>query len=303
MIATVTFNPAVDQTVELSEDLEPGTVMRTDRQRFDAGGKGINVAKYLEALGTDALATGPVGGFTGDFIAEALAEDGIPAEFVGVDGTTRLNSTVVAAGEEYKINHSGPELDAAVVDEIRSLLEEHGPDAVVVSGSLPPGLDAGAVDRVAAGPWDAVVDLSGGMLSRLEEEEYALCKPNQKELAEATGMPTGTAAEVAAAARALRDEGFDAVLASMGGDGAVYVDAEVALFAEAFDVEVADTVGAGDAVVAGFLSARESGADPADALRRGIALSARVVSVHGTQVPPLDGLEAMAGEVVMSGLD
>ncbi len=299
MIATVTFNPAVDQTVRLDGDLEPGTVMRTDDQRFDAAGKGMNVSKYLVALDAPTVATGPVGGFTGALFPEQLEAAGVDHDLVPVDGTTRLNTNLTTPGAEYKINQAGPEMDDTVVDAVTDRLTAHDPRTVVVGGSLPPGLDPTHIDRLADGPWDTVVDVEGNILAALQGS-YRLCKPNRDELAAATGMPVGSREEVVAAARALRDDGFDTVIASLGADGAVLVTGTVALHAAALDVPVTDTVGAGDAVLAGFIAARHAG-DPVDAaLRQAMAMAARVVATSGTRTPEMNGFADDAAAVELT---
>lgn len=299
MIVTVTFNPAVDHTVRLDRDMEPETILRSGEQRFDAGGKGINVAAYLTALDVDAVATGPLGGFTGRFVRDDLSRADIPTDFVEIDRTTRLNTTVAAADGEYKINHDGPALGTDAVDAVHDRIAAHDPATVVVAGSLPPGLDTAAIDRVADGPWETVVDAHGDALASLNGR-YALCKPNREELAGATGMPTGTRREVVDAALSLREEGFEAVLASMGSDGAVLVDADGALHADAQADAVVDTTGAGDAILAGFLAARAAGGTRTDALRTGVMLAGRVVETAGTGIPDLAGFDEAVENVAVT---
>jgi 1-phosphofructokinase len=86
MILTVTLNPAVDHTLRLHKPLHAGAVQRTDDTRFDAGGKGINVSKYLDGLGTETVATGILGGFLGSVITEQLTAEGGPHDFIEVNG-------------------------------------------------------------------------------------------------------------------------------------------------------------------------------------------------------------------------
>lgn len=293
MIATVTFNPAVDQTVHVDEPMRPDAVLRSTDARFDAGGKGINVSKYLVELGTETLATGILGGFLGEFVDGRLADDGVPRDFVAIDGQTRLNTTVLADAE-YKINHAGPTVGTATVGEVVDTIEAYAPDTVVVAGSLPPGLDVGAIDQVArAGDWETAVDVGGQCLPELDEH-YALCKPNRAELAAATGMPTDTVEECIAAAEHLRESGFDRVVASLGADGAILTTETRSLHASAIDVDVVDTVGAGDAMLSGVLAALDRGADEESALVHGVAVSSRVVAVPGTKVPPFADLDVTA---------
>jgi 1-phosphofructokinase len=287
MIATVTLNPAVDQTVRTDQELAPEEIIRVDDAKFDAGGKGINVSKFLTAMGAETVATGVVGGFLGQFVTERLAADGIDARFVDIDGTTRLNSTVLAPDGEYKLNQRGPTVSAAEVGAIVERLSALAPEIVVVAGSLPPGLDTGAIDRLAgAGPWETVVDVEGALLRDLDAD-YAWCKPNAPELAAATGRAVDDRESAIEAAEQLRKRGFDRVVASLGADGAVLVTGDDVVHEPAIDCEVVDTVGAGDALLSGVLAGIAAGADEADALHTGVVAATAAVSTPGTDVPSL----------------
>lgn len=303
MIVTVTYNPAVDQTVQFDEPMEPDSVLRATESRFDAGGKGINVAQFLTGLDRSCVATGIVGGFTGQFIRDDLAAGGVETDFEHVDEPTRLNTTAVAAGKEYKLNLNGAPVTAETVDGVISRVRGQDPDQVVVGGSLPPGITTEDVDRIAeAGDWDTAVDMGGAYLTELEAE-YALCKPNREELAEATGADVSTLSGCAKAADAFRNRGFERVLASMGSDGAVLATETELLYAEALDVDVADTVGAGDAMLTGVVAAWDDGADDLTALKNGVAVSARLVAQSGTAAPDFDGLDADRERVTVRRLD
>ncbi|MFC7250628.1 1-phosphofructokinase [Halomicroarcula sp. GCM10025324] len=303
MIVTVTYNPAVDQTLQFDEPMDADAILRATDARFNAGGKGINVARYLTGLDRPCVATGIVGGFTGEFISDELEDDGIETDFVQVDGPTRLNTTAIAAGEEYKLNHDSAPVEPESIDELVETVQSLGPERVLVSGSLPPGVSTADVDRIArAGDWDTVVDMGGTYLTQLESE-YALCKPNREELAEATGTDVSTVDGCARAADAFRDEGFDRVLASMGADGAVLATGSELLYAEALDVDVVDTVGAGDSLLSGAVAAWDEGADDRTALRTGVAVSSRLVQAAGTDVNSFDGVEAARDRVTVRRLD
>ncbi|WP_122091087.1 1-phosphofructokinase [Halalkalicoccus subterraneus] len=299
MIVTVTPNPAVDYTVSLTDEPTAGTVTRTDRTRYDAGGKGINVSKYLASLDTDTLATGFLGGFVGEYLETQLETAELPAEFVAIDGTTRLNTTLLTPDAEYKINQTGPTVDEGAVDALVSRLRERDPNTVVIAGSLPPGIDTATVDRIAAaGEWETAIDLNGDVLGELSGE-YVLCKPNRKELAAATGTTVDSVENAIEAAHVLRKRGFERVVASLGADGAVLVSDERALYAPALDVEVVDTVGAGDAMLSGVLSALDRGEGERAALGTGIAVSSRVVALPGTSVPSLANIDTTRDTVAV----
>ncbi|WP_411968541.1 1-phosphofructokinase [Haloferax sp. YSSS75] len=287
MILTVTPNPAVDHTIHFDEPLQTGVVHRTDDAVFTAGGKGINVAKYVSALDVEATASGFLGGHFGQFIRDRLEADDIQSDFVAIHDNTRLNTTVLATDGEYKLNHNGPSITDDDVDELVEAVEANEPDTLLVGGSLPPGMSLSAVDRLArAGDWRTAIDMGGSALSELDADYFA-CKPNRPELAAATGQTVETNDDAIAAAEELHERGFEYVLASLGGDGAILVTDDEVLSAPALDVEVVDTVGAGDAVFSGFLAALDHGKSDAEALRWGILTAARVVGVAGTRVPHL----------------
>ncbi|MBV0922704.1 1-phosphofructokinase family hexose kinase [Halomicroarcula limicola] len=302
MIVTLTFNPAVDQTIQFDEPMAPDRVMRASDARFDAGGKGINVAQFLTAMAKPCVATGVVGGFTGKFIRDDMRADGVETDFVEVAGTTRLNTTALAEGVEYKLNHDGPTVGESDLDAVIGRVREQDPDRVLVGGSLPPGLSVADVDTVAtAGDWDTIVDMEGKALRELDAR-YALCKPNREELGDATGADVSTIEGCARAADAFRDRGFDRVLASLGGDGAVLANGSDLLYAEALDVDVVDTVGAGDALLSGVVAAWEDGEDDATALQNGVAVSARLVEQAGTAVPSFEDIETLRERVTVREL-
>ncbi|WP_254545445.1 1-phosphofructokinase [Halomarina pelagica] len=297
MILTVTLNPALDHTLRLDEPLVEGAVARTDRVQFDPGGKGINVSKYLASLDAPTVATGFLGDPFGRLVRDRLREAGIESDFATIDEPTRLNTTVLAPDGEYKINHHGPRVDSAAVDRVLDAVRRHEPETVVVAGSLPPGLAPDAIDRIArAGDWETAVDVGGDVLRDLDAP-FSLCKPNREELAAATDAPVETLEECLAAAEALRQGGFDRVVASLGPDGAALVTDDGTFHAPALETTVVDTVGAGDALLAGVLAALARGESGGAALRFGVAVASRVVAVPGTGVPDFGGVRAAVEEV------
>lgn len=297
MILTVTLNPAVDHTVNVEGDLDAERVNRAEVARYDAGGKGINVSKYLTGLGAETVATGIVGGLFGEYVTRQLSRTKIPHDFVEMSGCTRLNTTILTNNDEFKINQSG---NAVTRETIRSVIEtvhDYDPEVVVIAGSLPPGVGPATIDRIAqAGDWDTVVDVGGHLLEQLRVD-YALAKPNRQELATATGMPTETVDDCIRAARTLRENGFERVVASLGADGAVLSTATETLAVPSLRAEVVDTAGAGDAMLAGIVHALTQGYSDERALRIGTAVAGRSVTVPGTSVPDLSGMDETARDL------
>ena len=288
MIATVTLNPAVDQTIKMHTGLESESVQRSVEAQFTSGGNGVNVSQFLQALGSETVATGLIGGFTGYFIEEDLDTYDVPIDFVWVDGVTRINTTILTPQNKYQLNQTGPTVDSDVIDELIEIISEYDPATLNIGGSLLPGMDAADVDRIAtAGDWNTAVELPGEVLRELDAA-YEYCKPNREELETATGQEIDSVTECVDAAKTLQERGFECVIASMGGDGAVMVTPEETLFAPALDVEVVDTLGAGDSMLAAVLWAFEQGWDAERALRAGVVASAQLVGVMGSSVRELD---------------
>ena len=110
MIITVTLNAAIDKSLSVP-NFQLGRRHRTVEQRTMAGGKGVNIARTLKALGQPVIATGFAGGATGTHIVEQLTEDAILNDFVRIREESRMNTSVLdpTSGEQTEINERGPD--------------------------------------------------------------------------------------------------------------------------------------------------------------------------------------------------
>ena len=110
MIYTVTFNPALDYVVHMSQDLAIGMTNRSDSEEIYFGGKGINVSNVLRELDLPTTALGFIAGFTGKALDEGVAASGITTDFIKLpEGNTRINVKIKAA-DETEINGQGPKI-------------------------------------------------------------------------------------------------------------------------------------------------------------------------------------------------
>lgn len=285
MIVTVTLNPSLDRTIEVAE-LARGSMVRATSTRLDPGGKGVNVARALAAHGIETSAVVPLGGATGAEITALLQHDGINVCAVPVSGSTRSNVSLVEPdGTVTKINEPGAELTAAdlqaVVEGVLSIAD--GADWVVACGSLPPGVPADFYARLGKlVPARFAVDTSGPALVAAVEASPALIKPNRGELASLVGFPIETVADAKRAASSVRASGVDAVLASLGVDGAVLVDQTGIRYGDSPVDRRRSAVGAGDAMLAGYLAAGVLGRDP---LVEALSWGAAAVRFPGSRMP------------------
>lgn len=291
MIVTLTPNPSVDRTVELSS-LRRGEVNRAVSARHDPGGKGLNVSRALTLHGVPTTAVLPIGGHSGRLMLDLIAEASVSVRPVPVVGSIRANVALVEPnGTTTKVNELGPTLStdeaSALVQAARDALD--APGWVVGCGSLPRGVPSDFYARLAdkAHGWGArvAIDASGEALSAALRTEVDLVKPNRIELAEVVGCPLATAGEVIAAARDLIAGGVGEVLVSLGRDGALLVTDQNAMLARAEGILPVSTVGAGDSLLAGYLAARSRGADDVEALSLATAFGAAAVALPGSQMP------------------
>ncbi|MEU8419672.1 1-phosphofructokinase [Micromonospora sp. NPDC048835] len=288
MIVTVTLNPSLDRAVEV-DSLTRGKVIRAAAAHLDPGGKGVNVSRALLANGVPSVAVVPSGGDEGNQLIRLLEAEGVEVLAVSISGRTRSNITLAEPdGTVTKINEPGPAMYRAEFDGVidRVLANASGADWVVLCGSVPPGLPADAYAQVcrklrAAGVRVAV-DTSGPALREAALAGATLLKPNREELADVVGAPLTGLDDVVDAAQRLRAWGAGTVVVSLGADGAVLVDAGGVHTGTCPVSRPRSTVGAGDALLAGFLAA---GAEGAAALAEGLAWGAAAVSLPGSRMP------------------
>jgi len=288
MIVTVTPNPSLDRTLEV-EALHRGEVVRAYADRSDPGGKGVNVSRALVANGHPSRAVLPLGGADGELLASLLQSLGIEVAAVPIADAIRSNVTVVEPdGTVTKLNAPGPQLSGAEVEALleRAVAVTDGAAWVVGSGSLAPGTPDDLYARLTAAvrPVGArvAVDTSGQALESVLAAGPDVLKPNEEELSEVTGVVPETLGDVVLAANELRSKGVGTVLVSLGPSGAVLVAEGQAFHAESRVVVPRSTVGAGDALLAGFLAA---GGEGPEALAEGVAWGAAACVLPGTAVP------------------
>ncbi|WP_370420699.1 1-phosphofructokinase family hexose kinase [Streptomyces sp. QH1-20] len=281
MILTVTLNAALDLTYRVPR-LRPHTSHRVTHAAERPGGKGINVARVLAALGHDTVVTGFAGGATGDALRRHLANGSarITDALVTLTGDTRRTVGIVdeSTGDSTQLNEPGPDVApeewAAFGDAYGRLLRDA--KAVALCGSLPPGVPVGAyaqlVRAARAAGVPVLLDTGGEPLRRGIAARPDVVKPNAAELAALTGST-----EPLRAAHDARRRGAHAVAASLGPDGLLALTPDGAWRAAPPRRLTGNPTGAGDSAVAGLLSGWAEGLSWPDRVARAVALSAATV--------------------------
>lgn len=275
MIYTVTFNPSLDYVIQVDK-LVPGEINRTTHEAVYPGGKGNNVSVILSNLGHSSKALGFTAGFTGEALENMLKEFGCDTAFIRLpEGSTRIN-VKINAGEETEINGQGPviteEAQQALFEQLDALKKE---DILVLAGSIPNTLPSDIYERILEHLQGRgihfVVDATKDLLLKVLKYHPFLIKPNNHELGEMFGVTLKTRDEIVTYAKKLQEMGAKNVLVSMAGDGAILLTEDGIIYkAKPPKGKVLNSVGAGDSMVAGFLTGYLNTGEYEKAFRLGV---------------------------------
>ena len=285
MIYTLTLNTAVDMNI-FSDTLRPAAVNRTRHTEYCPNGKGVNVSRVLDHFGVSSHILGIFGGFTGRYIVDEIRQSGIAISPVWIDEPTRINVFIHDGAQEYKLVNPGSLIDKngqqAILQQLAAL---RSGDFLVISGSLPPGIESSFYPRIIGlcqqKGCEVILDISHSSLRELLELKPLLIKPNDDELAEIFGLHVDTPQAIADALEELHRLGARNVLLTLGARGMIFSDGHQKLFCPAPEVELVSSACAGDAALGAFLSLWLAGSPIPDALTLASATGADVAASAG----------------------
>lgn len=290
MIITVTLNAAIDNTLSVPH-FRLGDRHRAVDKTAAAGGKGINVARALKCLGQPVIATGFAGGVTGTRIIEYLTAESVLNDFVRIGEESRTSTVLIdpTTGEQTEINEHGPRVSEAELELFREKLMYLAPgaDICVIAGSIPKGIPYDFYGELVTGLRKAgvttLVDAEGDVMTHALRSEPDMIAPNLNEAEELVGREFVDDEDLASAPAELRALGAkDAVVTTSGGCWAVLDESQqTTLRVKAPELDPITTVGSGDALVAGLVSARYIGLGPEEALRYAVACGAESTQHFG----------------------
>ena len=304
MILTVTLNTALDITYRVRE-LRPHASHRVSEVTERPGGKGLNVARVLAALGHEVTVTGFTGGATGRVVqAQLTGTPGVLDALVPVAGATRRTMAIVdeLTGDTTQLNEPGPTVTSAEWSAFQDVYEGllGGASAVALCGSLPPGLPVGAyaglIRTARAAGVPVLLDTSGEPLRRGVAARPDIVKPNTDELSELTGSH-----EPLRATQDARRRGARAVVASLGAKGLLAATPDGTWHATPPARVHGNPTGAGDSAVAGLLSGLVERLPWPDRLARAVALSAATVLAPVAGEFDRAAYEELLGRVAVTG--
>ncbi|MCL5285147.1 MAG: 1-phosphofructokinase family hexose kinase [Nitrospirae bacterium] len=298
-IATLTLNPAVDVSYEVS-CLVSDQKSHATATRTDPGGNGINVGRALRVLGVPAGNYTLMAGSSG-VLLETLLEDQIDHVVCEkVAGETRINATILQADPpaQYEVTGIGPFVSPEVLAKIlKQFLDHVGGGYGVLSGSVPPGVPSdiygSMVRRVRECGGFAVVDAHGDLLRQSLVHRPFLIKPNRYELSLLLGKDVPRIEDVAEEARILVNQGIRYVCVSLGAEGAILSGTEGSFLAKSPPVTVRCTVGSGDSMVAGLIASLSRGESAGEALRLAVACGSGTAAQPGTAIFTADQIREL----------
>jgi 1-phosphofructokinase family hexose kinase len=298
MFITITLNPAIDTMISIDKLNEKQHANLIKKQKI-AGGKGINISKILKKLNEKTFATGLLGGKNGRFITKELSRLHIDHQFIDINGETRENIKILDESNDttYEINDQGPSCDMTHFNELiiflKSLIKPK--DIVIISGSAPVDFDADIykvlISEIKHLASKIILDTSKAWFKEGITATPDLIKPNLEELKQYTKKDLDNESKIIEEALKICDTGVKEVLVSLGKNGSLYISKEHIYKISVPDIKVFHTVGAGDALLAGFVSS-EKKYDLEFALKRATAISLAHIS-HRDDIDQLINLIAI----------
>jgi 1-phosphofructokinase len=305
-IATVTLTPALDQTVRV-DNFRTNTVNYGQEMQFSAGGKGVNVASFLADVGFATTVTGFLGQDNADIFEQAFADKQIEDQFVRIPGRTRIGVKIVdeVRQQTTDINMRGLTPSPEAMDALQQRIKQLAAycDWFVLSGRLPPGVStatyATLISQIKGYGKPVVLDTSNEALREGIQAGPTIVKPNVDELRQLADTELTDNDAIEQAARQLLHKGIQLVIVSMGERGAMFIDQASTLIAVPPPVQVKSTVGAGDAMVAGFVAGQIQGLDLTDCARLATAFSLGAITRTGSSLPERETLQTYSQQVVV----
>lgn len=303
MIITVSFNPAIDQTIDI-KNYEYAGMNRIEHFEVDPGGKGINVAKNLKVLSEEPIALGFIGGRTGQTFKEMISNLQIRSDFTYIYEETRINTKIVEEnGKITEFNARGPEIMEDRINELMIKIDGYATENTlfVISGKVPPGVDANVFKNIIKLAHNrgakVAVDSAGASFAKAVEEKPEIVKVKLKDIERVYEKENMTDEEIAQIAEKYVKDGIKYVAISMGERGAIFANDKEVLKCNIAKVKTHSTVGASDALLAGFVYGIENRMEFEKTAKLATAMSVGAVMTIGTKPSSKDMIEKLYREI------
>lgn len=309
MITTVTLNPAIDKTITVPS-FTPGSVNRVLNGVETLGGKGINVAKVLSILGQPATAIGFIGERNYAFVQTLIKQESLITDFILVDAPTRTNTKIIDPIHKVTtdVNEQGFTVNETQVDQMTLLINRYAKrsELMVFSGSVCKGVSPSefkTLVSLASSITKVALDADGDILREGLKASPFLIKPNIHELEALLHTSFDSDPAIVTAVRKLLNEhSITFALISMGEAGSLLISQELALKAGVLPIEPVSTVGAGDSMLAGFISAYLKTQNPRIALQHAACIGSLAVASIDTEAIQRVNIPALSTSIPVTDI-
>lgn len=280
MLVTITLNAAIDKKYDVNQ-MKTGAVNRVCECLYGAGGKGLNVARVAAISGEEVIASGFVGGHNGALIEDLARRDNIGTDFVHTKGESRtcINILDVSSGQHTELLEPGEPVEEADVLAMYQKFDQLllKTKVISISGSAPVGVGTECykilINKAKAAGIPVLVDTSGDFLKAAVAAQPTLIKPNQDEIEQLMGCQISGEAELINYGEKLHQRGIPYVVISLGEKGSLMIAREGVYKAQIPKLEVCNTVGSGDSMLAGLAIGLKRGWQPMEMLRYASAVA------------------------------
>ncbi len=307
MITVLCANAGVDKTYEVP-GFTVGGFHHPRRLRIAPGGKGINVARVLRALGHEVTVTGFLGGNPGQWVAGQLRREEIIPDFIQTAEDSRLCINVVdpTRKTQTRLDELGPLVTPTEVEALRRKWDRLLQDSAmaVIAGNAPRGVPFdlyGELVLMARGRQvPLVLDAHDELLRDAAPAGPTVLTPNLAELSVLFGGELSVPDGVLQASRQLVQSGTKVVICTLGAEGALIVTPNHGEWrARAPRVDVVSSVGCGDSLVAGFVSASVERRPLPERIRWAVAAGAACAATFGAGFATRAEIEALLPKVAV----
>ncbi|HOM02844.1 MAG TPA: 1-phosphofructokinase family hexose kinase [Acetivibrio sp.] len=306
MITSVALNPALDK-IYFVDNFEPGKMYRVREMVKSAGGKGVNVARVACMIGENVRLIGFKGGEAGNWLESQLKKLGVCTRFVEVCGETRTNNNIIdrVRDNETEVLEPGPFISGEDMERFIAVYKEVLADSkvVVLSGGLPQGVPANYYKTLieAAKPFNipVILDTGGEALKEGIKAKPHVIKPNLRELSSLAQKELSDVEEIVEVLREINAGGIDIAIVSMGEKGAILSTKDSCIRVKVPPIDTVNTIGSGDAMVAGFAAGLARKKPPEECIRLASACGMSNARFLEIGVVDKNEVEAQKGSVMI----
>lgn len=296
IIFSITPNPALDLS-GVVKNLKPNEKSYVFDETRAPGGNSVNSTRILKRLGIPVVASGFLGGGTGDEIRDLLDFENIKSDFIKIQGSSRINVTVSnnTSREQTRLSFPGPNVKKTEKTQLfRKFERQKNLAFLLLGGSLPEGFSPADIKRLMTIARKmkirSVIDTPGNVLAQILVAKPFLIKPNLEEFQELTNSSVKSIGSVIEKGKKLMEHTQYLCVSSVEG-GTLFMTRKNIYFGRVAKMKIRSTVGAGDSMVGAMVAQfyRENPSEE-NILRFGLGGAAATLALSGTALGSADDI-------------